>query len=68
MRKLQIEVKFLIKDKVFRICDTDKTPYLVIGYTIDSQGVIYKINGESGMFYVYDYEIESYEYRLGVLN
>jgi hypothetical protein len=68
MRKVQIEVKFLIKEQVFRLSDPDKMLFFVIGYTIDSQGVMYKIHGEAGVVYVYDYEIESYEYRLGVLN
>lgn len=68
MRKVQIEVKFLIKEQVFRISDPDKMLYFVTGYTIDNQGVMYKIHGEAGIVYVYDYEIESYEYRLGILN
>ena len=68
MRKVQIEVKFLIKEQVFRISDPDKMLYLVIGYKVDNQGVMYKIHGEAGVIYVYDYEIESYEYRLGILN
>lgn len=68
MRKVQIEVKFLIKEQVFRISDPDKMLYFVVSYQVDSQGVMYQIRGEGGTLHVYDYEIESYEYRLGILN
>ena len=68
MRKFQIQVKFLIKEQVFRISDPDKMLYLVVSYQVDSQGVMYQIRGEGGTLNVYDFEIESYEYRLGILN
>ena len=68
MRKVQIEVKFLIKEQVFRISDPDKMLYFVVSYQVDSQGVMYQIRSEGGTLHVYDFEIESYEYRLGILN
>ena len=68
MRKFEIQVKFLIKEQVFRISDPDKMLYLVVSYQVDSQGVMYQIRGEGGTLNVYDFEIESYEYRLGILN
>ena len=68
MRKLNVNVSFRIADEVFRKCDPNKFLYIVVGYYIDNQGVLYKINGIEGTFTVYNYEIDFFTERLAVLN
>jgi hypothetical protein len=68
MRKITVNVSFRISDEVFRKCDPDKFLYIVTGYYIDNQGVMYKINGISGTFTVYSYEIDFFTERLAILN
>lgn len=68
MNQISLNVKFNISDEVFRKCDPDKLLYIVTGYYIDKQGVMYKINGIQGTFTVYSFEIGFYTDRLEVLN
>lgn len=68
MDTISINVKFRIKQEVYRKSDTDKNRHIVVGYTVDIQGIMYQVRGENGLYTLYDFEIDLYENRLAIIN
>jgi len=68
MYNVNLNVKFRLKTKVYRLADEDKKLCFVVGYYVDVATVMYEIRDNELLFTLYDFEIDLYENKFSNLN